>query len=515
MEIKKYQNWLFEKQNPVLNHGCQNHTFITESISYDEVMAKHAALDQSLSQPVNEAGQTFGPFVAGKGGNSADILCLYGSGYYSVDHTTKPKVGDPKTFKNSDRFKETLDNMVALLKAEPAKTWVSKVIIKSSESIIPNFDMEGGTGQKATGWLSEKRKEKIAAYVTGVLKPLFTDGIISKLPEARLIFEEAKTLTEPSGGWDSYRAWMREADPAKKAAMPTNVEYSRLKKGYDADQKTTVQFVVVQDAGAAQCALGIKLYVNYDDTSIGHTCDFADFEITINGIPLKTSYGGKPESGYIPAGIPFASMSNSKGPHDQLYLAYSGATTGGIRRNLFYLNDVALIKKIAAAGDGKTLVIRAKCIKNGNGYNATSACHTDAPHVYVYGSDGNLAKGFPTYPKTNDGELAKTDLCGNNLGVQNTTASRSADAKGSANTGNETVLTGVKASFAANKTGTLTSEQALQNYITNGTITKQKDNTYLVNKAFSINNVQYYKGDIINKILPKGTVITQPVKPTK
>ena len=106
MEIKKYHDWLFEKQNPKSDCGCSNHGFITESISYDEVMAKHAALDQ----PVNEAGTTFGPFVAGKGGNSADILCLYGSGYYSVDHTTKPKVGDPKTFKNSDRFKIYISN---------------------------------------------------------------------------------------------------------------------------------------------------------------------------------------------------------------------------------------------------------------------------------------------------------------------------------------------------------------------------------------------------------------------
>lgn len=511
MEIKRYQNWLFEKQNPVSTCGCENHTFITESISYDQVIAENT---ESAIQPIDEAGQTFGPFVGGKGGTSKDIACLYAAGYYSVDHTTKPKVGEPKTFKNSDRFKETLDNMIAFLKAEPAKTWVSKVIIKSSESIIPNFDTEGGTGQKETGWLSQKRKEKIEAYVRGVLKPLLDDGTISKLPEARLIFEEAKMLEEPAGGWEDYRAWNRETDPVKKAAMPNHADYVKLKRGYDADQKTTVQFVVVQDAGIAQCALGMKIQVNYDDTSIGHTCDYANFQITVNGIPLSTSYGGSTEAGWIPAGTPYASMSNSRGANDVLYSVFGGAVRGGVRKNLFYLNDAALVKKIAAAGDGKTLVIRAKCIKNGEGYNSTSACHTDAPHVYVYGSDGKLAKGFPTYPKTNDGELAKTDLCGNNLGVQNTTATKSADAKGAVATSATVALTGIKVAFAANKVGTLTSEQALQNYITNGTVTKQKDNTYLVNKQFSINNVTYYKGDVINKILPKGTVIAQPARPT-
>jgi hypothetical protein len=512
MEIKKYHDWLFEKQNPISECGCASHSFITESISIDQVMANHEA---NAIQPIDEAGETFGPFVAGKGGNSKDILCLYGSGYYSVDHTTKPKVGEPKTFKNSDRFKETLDNMIAFLKAEPAKTWVSKVIIKSSESIIPNFDMEGGTGQKATGWLSEKRKEKIAAYVSDVLKPLFQAGTISKLPEARLIFEEAKTLTEPSGGWDDYRTWMREADPVKKAAMAINLEYTRLKKGYDADQKTTVQFIVVQDAGIGQCALGMKIYVNYDDTTIGHSCDHANFEITVNGIPLKTSYGGKTESGYIPAGLPFASMSNSKGPTDELYKVYSGAVNGGVRRNVFRLDDAALVKKIASAGDGKTLVVRARCIKNGDGYSVPKglACHTDAPHVWIYGSDGNITKGFPTYPKTDNGELAKTDLCGNNLGVQNTAVPKSADAKGAVTTATGPTLTGVKVAFAANKVGTLNSDQALQNYLTNGTVAKQKDNTYLVNKVFTINNVQYNKGDVINKILPKGTVIAQPAVP--
>lgn len=528
MEIKRYHNWLFEKQNPTSDCGGSEHGFITESISYDEVIAKHNELN---SQPITEAGTPDDPFVAGKGGSSGDILCLYASGFYSVDHTD----AKGKPFMNSTKFKPIVDKMVAFLKAEPKKSWVSEVIIKSSESIVPNFDMEKKSGAKPIGWLSEQRKQKIQAYVNEIVQPLVADGTVSKLPTVKLIFEEAKTLTEPSGGWDDYRAWNKEIDPVKKAALPNNTEYTKLKKGYDNDQKTVVQFKVIQDLGAGQCAVGIKLVVSYDDPkNIGHSCDFANYQITANGIPLTTATGnawgmpGQEAGGWIPNGTPYASMSNNQQNGDVLYksMGNDAAPNGGVRKNLFRFNDVALVKRIIEAGDGKSIIIMAKCIVNGSGFGGKGGCHSDAPHVYVYTSTGALAKGFEpsnahvtlrnggTYPKTDNGIIAQTDLCGNSK-VAQTAAVVSSDKKTAAPVQVGPKLTGVNLSFAAKKVGTLTSDQALQNLISNSSITKRADNTYLVNRDFVAGegDIKYMTGDIINKILPKGTAVTRPATP--
>lgn len=510
MEIKRYQNWLFEKQNPTSDCGCPDHGFITESISYDEVMAKHNA----VAQPIVEADGQFGPFIPGSGGTSPEIQLRYAAGYYSVDHTTKPKnPGDtPVAFTNSTRYKTVVDQLLAFLKSEPKKKWVQYVILKAGESIIPNFDTEGGGGQLKTGDLATKRKDKIKAEIDKIFQPLLGD-VITKLPETKLVFQEAKTLTEPSGGWEDYKKWNREKDPAKKSALPNNAEYTNLKKGYDADQMVTITFRAAEDLGSAQCMSGLKILVNYDNLGLNHTCDHARFEITVNGIPLKTSYGGFADEGWLPAGLPYASMNNATPSMDDLYQKTRKSDVGGIRKNAFKLDTVNLIKQIAAAGDGKTLVIRAKCIKNGNGWSTTSPCHSSAPHVYVYQGDGKLAKGFPTYPQgnMNDGELAKTDLCGNNQGTQYLTTKAETQTK-AVPTGPK--LTGVKLGFAALKVGTLNSDQAIQNFISNGAVTKQPDNTYLVNKPFTQGDIKYLAGDIINKILPKGTVIPQPTRPT-
>lgn len=510
MEIKRYQNWLFEKQNPTSDCGCPDHGFITESISYDEVMAKH----NEVAQPIVEADGQFGPFIPGSGGTSPEIQLRYAAGYYSVDHTTKVKnPGDtPVTFTNSTRYTKVVDQLLAFLKSEPKKKWVQYVILKAGESIIPNFDTEGGGGQLKTGDLATKRKDKIKAEIDKIFQPLLGD-VITKLPETKLVFQEAKTLTEPSGGWEDYKKWNREKDPAKKSALPNNAEYTNLKKGYDADQMVTITFRAAEDLGSAQCMSGLKILVNYDNLGLNHTCDHARFEITVNGIPLKTSYGGFADEGWLPAGLPYASMNNATPGWDDLYQKTRKSDVGGIRKNAFKLDTVNLIKQIAAAGDGKTLVIRAKCIKNGSGWSTTSPCHSSAPHVYVYQGDGKLAKGFPTYPQgnMNDGELAKTDLCGNNQGTQYLTTKAETQTK-AVPTGPK--LTGVKLGFAALKVGTLTSDQAIQNFISNGAVTKQPDNTYLVNKPFTQGDIKYLAGDIINKILPKGTVIPQPTRPT-
>ena len=92
------------------------------------------------------------------------------------------------------------------------------------------------------------------------------------------------------------------------------------------------------------------------------------------------------------------------------------------------------------------------------------------------------------------------------------TAQKSKDAGGNdtntgqANTG--AAPTGKKLNFAAPQTGTLTSDQAIVNKISDGSVKKNTDNTYTVLKSFNYNGVGYRVNDTIVKILPKGSVVT-------
>ena len=67
---------------------------------------------------------------------------------------------------------------------------------------------------------------------------------------------------------------------------------------------------------------------------------------------------------------------------------------------------------------------------------------------------------------------------------------------------------GKKLNFAAPQTGTLTSDQAIVNKISDGSVKKNTDNTYTVLKSFNYNGVGYRVNDTIVKILPKGSVVT-------
>ena len=69
---------------------------------------------------------------------------------------------------------------------------------------------------------------------------------------------------------------------------------------------------------------------------------------------------------------------------------------------------------------------------------------------------------------------------------------------------------GRRLSFAAAKTGTLTTDQSINNLVNNGSIQKNKDGTYTVLKTFGVSPNIYKPNDIIVKILPKGAEITFP-----
>lgn len=428
-------------------------------------------------------------------GGTAKLTNKYSAGFYSLDHTDK----QGNVFNNTTQFKPIIDEATEFLKANSG-SFIPKVVLTASESIIPNADVEGGTGFKKVGWLSEARRLKIDAYVKQQLKPLLDAKLISRIPDVVLDFVEAETTITPSGGWSDYRRW-RLLPPEQQANDIKNAEYSVLKnggkwngvdvKGYDADQKTIVKFSIVPDMGPRQCTLNVQIGVHYDNKSIGHSCNHARYEITANGIVLTTT------NATVGAGKPYADMNNG-GPVGR-YPDAVGNDFGGIRKNYFKLRDPDLVNRILNnSSDNDTIIIRARCLSPG--YNGTNGCHSDAPHVTVHDSDNILT--VDGYPNTNDGELVTLDKCGKPKGGPlNSTPKKSKDAQLGQNSSAEVTPTGAKYTFQAPETGTLTSQQAIQNQVSAGNVKKNADGTYKVLKVFKYNNVEYKPGDQITRII--------------
>ena len=118
-----------------------------------------------------------------KKGAKGNITLNYPSGYYSVKGTN---------YDNEVLLKPIIDEVKSYLTSKP-KEFISRVTVKAGESIIPNYDNEGGTpGKKPIGWLSNKRKEKIEAYVKSQMADLVSNGTISKEPEVLIFIVDAK-----------------------------------------------------------------------------------------------------------------------------------------------------------------------------------------------------------------------------------------------------------------------------------------------------------------------------------
>jgi len=456
---------------------------------------KHLLIEEFEKKKIREMyGLVTEQYFKSPDGGSADLINKYPAGYYSL----KGKDKSNTEYDNLGSLKPIIDNAISFLTAN--KGYIPKVVINAGESIIPNYDTEGGTGVKSTGWLSQKRKEKIEQYVNLQLKNLVQNKLISKYPDVVLNFDEAKTLKEPSGGWEDYKRWNKLPD-AQKASDPKNKEYAPLKQGYINDQFTKISFKIVPDLGPNQCTFNVKIGVHYDDLRIGHKCNAARFQILANGIPLKTGEGttcGK--------NLSYADMNNGGGSLD----CKQNTDKAGVRMNYFYLNSKALVDRIIAASpDKNSITITMKCTSTGYD-DAAGRCHQDVPHITIHNTDGKLTVN--TYPKVNDKKLITIDKCGNLISGGGGTAQKSKDAGGNdtntgqANTG--AAPTGKKLNFAAPQTGTLTSDQAIVNKISDGSVKKNTDNTYTVLKSFNYNGVGYRVNDTIVKILPKGSVVT-------
>ena len=423
-------------------------------------------------------------------GGTGQVISKYPAGYYSLSGTDKAGTA----YDNAINLQKIIDNAKEFLTAN--KGFIPRVVINAGESIIPNYDTEGGTGVKSSGWLSEKRKNKIAEYIKSQLKDLVTKKLISKEPDVILYFDEAKTLTEPSGGWDSYRTWNRSSD-SEKAINPNNAEYAKLKQGYANDQFTKINFKIIPDLGPNQCSFNVTIGVHYDDLNLGHRCNAARFEILANGIQLKTGYGTTCGTGLL-----YADMNNGGGSAD-----CKSGDIGGKRMNYFQLNSKSVVDKIMAASpDQNSIKLSMRCTSTGFN-DASGRCHQDVPHITIHNTDGK--ETVNTYPKSNDASLITIDKCGNLISGGGGTPTKSKDAGGTTTTGTtKTTTTGQKLNFASPSTGTLTSDQAILNKISDGSIKKNADNTYSVLKTFAYNGITYKVNDTIVKILPKGSAVT-------
>ena len=457
---------------------------------------KHFLIEEFEKKKIREMyGLVTEQFFKSPDGGSVDLTNKYPAGYYSLRGKDKSN----NEYDNLSTLKPIIDNAIAFLSAN--KGYIPKVVINAGESIIPNYDTEGGTGVKSTGWLSQKRKERIESYINSQLKGLVDKKLISKYPEVSLNFDEAKTVKEPSGGWDDYKRWNRLPED-QKVSDPKNKEYAQLKQGYINDQFTKISFKIVPDLGPNQCSFNVKIGVHYDNLGIGHNCNAARFQILANGIPLKTGDGTT-----CGRNLPYADMNNGGGSLD----CKQNTDKGGARMNYFFLSSRALVERILAASpDKNTITLTMKCTSTGFD-DAAGRCHQDVPHITIHNTDGKLTVN--TYPKINDKKLITIDKCGNLISGGGGTAQKSKDAVGNnttntgqANTG--ATPTGKKLNFAAPQTGTLTSDQAIVNKISSGEIKKNADNTYTVLKSFNYNGVLYRVNDTIVKVLPKGSVLT-------
>jgi hypothetical protein len=510
MQIKKYQTWLTEKLNQ--DCGCSSTTFEVEPI-----------IEQA---PANKPSG----YKASETGQSSQLIQLnYAAGWYSIDHTNKRG----ETFTNSTKIKLELDKVIQFLKANPG-SYIASATMTSGESIIPNYDSEGKAGklipklsaktgkQLDMGDLSDLRAAALEAWLKEQLAALVTDGTVKRQPYVAKTFVDAKTTELPSGGWPDYSAWIKAG---AETTSEKGKKYAELKKGYDADQSTTIRLVIRPYADES-CLSGLWIGFHYDVAN-GHNCNNARFTIKANGIQLTTV---APPTAYklssnvdnswaLPAGLPYASLNNNGGQFDDFQLK-TGLTNKSNSESAFRLNwfrvTPQLAKSIAAAAQNGRVEITATCtgqIDNprdgGKGYKGQGGCHTTAPHVYILSNKETITTGFPTYPNTNDGIIAKTDFCGRNLGSQiNTLPKTTKDGTGTAQDFQLPKETGIKLPLGAK--GTLRADQRLVNMVNTKQLYKKPDGTHLVLKPFKENGISYLPGDTISGELKAGVKFTPP-----
>jgi hypothetical protein len=227
-----------------------------------------------------------------KAGGTIELVNHYRPGYYtlnSVDTKTNTLV--------SDNLRKTLSQINPFLTNNPESIVKTKFI--SGESIIPNYDNEGrstlskkGDSLKP-GILSEYRKNEIQNGINTYYNELKKSGLIKDTVEIQPLQYEPRqpsTAIVPEGGWNNYIKWVKDGANPK-----TNPKYAELKKGYDADQSSTLIITTelkkptetkIESSG---CLSGMEITVWIPK----HYCQNAEFFFFANNTLLLNTEGGK------------------------------------------------------------------------------------------------------------------------------------------------------------------------------------------------------------------------------
>jgi endonuclease YncB( thermonuclease family) len=447
---------------------CKSKTLITEEERLS-ILRKYNLIEQKSTTPSGGAPKGFTVDDNGRY-TSPFITNLYAPGFYTLeDHEWKGK-----SYSNKGKLNPYIQAAKEFLKTN--KGLIPRIYVSAGESIIPNYDNEGklGGGKLKEGALSKARSNNIQAYFLKEIQSLIDGKFVSRKPdEIRLDTITGKTQKkEPSGGWDSYRTWVKAgADPN------SNPEYAQLKQGYDNDQFTQIRFVIEPDLGENQCLFNLKLNINFDSGS--HNCNAALFEVTANGTKITTQQGTD------------CNMNN--GGYDKKLdpIGYANRDKlGGYRYNTLVLKDKATIEKILAASPKKEISIRLRCLTppgEDRGWGP-GKCHTSVPHVSVKNSDGQVVVE-PFFPNVAEGEICVLDKCGNLLRGGGGSVSASGDKT-------TTIAVDVPTSYSG------TSQQYADSFVKSKIIKLNPDN-----KSYNV-LVDFKSGKTATQPIKKGSNIT-------
>lgn len=318
------------------------------------------------------------------------------------------------------------------------------VKIIAGESQVTNTDNEDPKHPKVDpGYLSDKRAQTMKEYLTKYFDSLKSQGIISKLP----IFEAPEVVI----GANTY---------TKGVDNPNDPKYK--------DERFVKVELKIQSP--EKCVVGLKVEVMYNrdkDTRFpcrgNHTCDEAKFAVKLNGVNIGT-----------------ANLNNG-----------SGNDPGGSRTSGPITVTDTQAKQIIG-NDSKDIIISLQCLSGSN-------CHSSTPEIRI--SKGGTVIYHACSPsiaargETNDKTILVLDNCGNlkQKGTESTVKNDEGEKRVPKN-----VTFKVWDSWSGDS----------QNYvdtflIPKNIITKNPNNTYTFNKDYVLGGLNYYKGDVITKVLPK------------
>ena len=303
-------------------------------------------------------------------GERAYIRNLYGllteaTGEGQITITADSTFGSGKY---SQLSQEGIEELQAGL--ERATTWMTEnkgslifVQIVAVESQLTNYDTEQDPKVPvAEKVLSRLRAKTLKRYLVKYFQSLVASGVLTEMP----IFQEPKI----------------DIGPTKYVKGQTVLTPALLKK-YETEQKVSVELKLM---APEKCLVDLEVEVKYEKERNaafpcrgGHTCNDANFEVKMNGVPIGS-----------------ANLNNAND---------SGSRTSGIIKI-----DDAMAKAIIGV-NSKEILFSLKCISGQN-------CHSGTPEVIIKKKSETIYHSCsPAMSRGDQNEypIHTLDVCGNVL----------------------------------------------------------------------------------------------------